>query len=50
MNTRTLQSYPVTFAAQVPLAYLQSRRMMQKVRMAFASSEAYTIPLGEKES
>jgi GT2 family glycosyltransferase len=33
-----------------PLAYLQSRRMMQKVRRAVASSEAYTIPVGEKES
>ncbi len=33
-----------------PLAYLQSRRMMQKVRKAGASSEPCTIPVGEKES
>ncbi len=33
-----------------PLAYLQCRRMMQKVRRAVAPSEAYTIPVGEKES
>lgn len=32
-----------------PLAYLQSRRMMQKVSKAGTSSEPWAIPFGEKE-